>query len=242
MTGIKKYPGILLLVLFSLSIRAQQAGQNELQELYQNVLHPSDALLNGREYKYYFQPRLSSPLIPKDQRPSASVIIREKQYQNVMLLYDTYKDLLVYYNPNILYKGMIITVIVNSNIIEEFTLQLQSGRARFKYLEFPENQEGLLSSGFYEIVSEGECKFIIDHSAYKKTQDGRVVYQHISEGYIINSGAVFRIKGKKSLLEALSDQAAEVNAYLKRTKINVRTADKEQLKGVLDYYTGLKHS
>lgn len=230
-----KYPGILLLVLFSLSVRAQHAGQNELQELYQNVLHPSDALLNGREYKYYFQPRLSSPLIPKDQRPSASVLIREKQYQNVILLYDTYKDLLVYYNSNIPYKGMILTVIVNSDIIDEFTLQLQSGPARFKYLTFPENQKGILSSGFYEIVSEGAYKFIIKHSADKKTQDGGVVYQYKAERYIIASGAVYKITGKKSLLKALSDQAVEVNEYLKRTKIHVRTADKEQLKGVLDY-------
>lgn len=230
-----KYPGILLLVLISLSVKAQQAERNLLQDQYQDILHPSDPLLNGREYNYYFQPRKSSPLIPKDQRPSASVLIREKQYQNVILLYDTYKDLLVYYNPNIIFKGMILTVIVNSDIIEEFTLQLQSGPARFRYLTFPVIKEGILTSGFYEIVSEGACKFIIKHSADKKTQDGGVVYLYKTERYIIASGAVYKITGKKSLLKALSDQAVEVNEYLKRTKINVRTADKEQLKGVLDY-------
>lgn len=240
--GKMKYPSILLLVLFSLSLRAQQPEQNALQELYQDLLHPSDPLLNGREYKYYFHPHLSTPLIPKDLLPSASVVIREKQYQNVMLLYDTYKDQVVYYNPNTLYNNMIITVIVNSDIIEEFTLQLRSGQARFKYLAFPENQEGLLSNGFYEIVSEGACKFIIDHSSVKKIKEGMVAYQYTTERYIISSGAVYRIKGKKSLLKALSDQAAEVNDYLKRTKVQVRTADKEQLKEVLDYYTGLKHS
>jgi len=236
-----KYPGILLLVLFSLSIRAQQDEQTALQELYQDILHPSDVLMNGREYNNYFQPRLSSPLIPKDQLPSASVLIRGKQYQNVMLLYDTYKDLLVYYNLNTLYNNMLTVVIVNSNIVDEFTLQLPSGPTRFRYLTFPENQEGLLSSGFYEIVSEGVCKFIIDHTALKKTQDGRVVYQNITVRYIINSGTVYRIKGKKSLLEALSDAAPEVNEYLKRKNIYVKTAEKEQLKGVLDYYTDLKH-
>ncbi len=97
-----KYSIILLLVLLSLSLSAQQAGQNALQELYQDILHPSDALMNGREYKYYFQPRFSSPLIPKDPLPTASLLIREKQYQNVMLFYDTYMDQLVYYNYNTL--------------------------------------------------------------------------------------------------------------------------------------------
>ena len=159
-----------------------------------------------------------------------------------MLMYDTYKDLVVYYNPHKLFDGMIYTVSVNSHIIDEFTLQLPSGQARFRYLEFPEGQEGLLSNGFYEIVSEGACKFIIDHSAVKKIQEGVLAYQYTRERYVIISGAVYRIKGKKSLLQALSDQAAEVNKYLKRTKIQVRSADKEQLKEVLDYYTGLKHS
>ena len=67
-----------------------------------------------------------------------------------------------------------------------------------------------------------------------------MVYQYKPERYFISSGAAYRIKGKKSLLEALSDRAEEVNEYLKRTKIQVATADKEQLKGVLDYYTVLK--
>jgi len=237
-----KYSIILLLFLFSLSLSAQQAGQSDLQELYHNILHPSDVLLNGREYKYYFQPRVSSPLIPEDPLPSASVIIRGTEYQNVLLLYDTYKDLVVYYSPHTLFDGLINTVNVNSHIIEEFTLQLPSGRARFRYLEFPEDQEGLLSSGFYEIVSEGASNFIIDHGAVKKIQDGIVAYQYTMGRYIFNSGAVYKITGKKSLLKALSDQASEVNDYLKRTKIQVRGADKEELKGVLDYYTALKHS
>ena len=142
-----KYPGILLLVLFSLSLAAQQPGHNALQDFYQDVMHPSDALLNGREYQYYFNPLLS-PLIPKDPYPTTSVLIRKKLYQNVMLKYDIYKDLLIYFNPDNSYNSMITPVIVNSNIIEEFTLQLPSGRARFRYITFPKDQKGLLNSGF----------------------------------------------------------------------------------------------
>jgi hypothetical protein len=236
-----KYPGILLLLLFSLSLTAQQTGRNALQELYQDLLHPSDPLLNGREYKYYFNPMLFSPFIPEDPYPSASVVIGKILYQNVMLLYDTYKDQVVYFNFNNLDNNAIFPVIVNSNIIEEFTLQLSSGQARFRYLEFPEDQEGRLNNGFYEIVSEGICTFTIDHYAVEKAADGGNAYHYATKRYIINSGAVYRIKGKRSLLKALSDQATEVNKYLKRSKIWVGSADKEQIKAVLDYYTSLKH-
>lgn len=237
-----KYPFMVLLVLFSLSLKAQQDGHTAIYELYQDVLHPTDPLLNGREYGYYFQPRISTPLIPEEPYPPASVLIRQKLYTDVMLLYDTYKDLVVYYNPANLSLGFPASIIVNSQIIEEFTLILPSGRARFRYLSFPGDQEGLLSDGFYEVVSEGAVKFIIKHRSLKKVQDGAVVYQYNPERYFISSGAAYRIKGKKSLLEALSDRDAEVNEYLKRTKIQVAAAGKEQLEGVLDYYTELKQS
>lgn len=237
-----KYPLIVLLVLFSLSLTAQQEGQTALQQLYQDVLHPTDPLLNGREYGYYFQPKVSSPLIPKEPYPPASVLIRQKLYKDVMLLYDTYKDLVVYYNPGNLTHNFPASIIVNSQIIEEFTLNLPSGQARFKYLSFPEDMAGLLSDGFYEIVSEGACKFYIKHSALKKIMDGAVVYQYTPERYLISSGTAYRIKGKGSLLEALSDRAAEVKQYLKKSKIQVGTADKAQLKAVLDYYTFLKQA
>ena len=224
------------MLLFSLSLMAQQQEQNELLELYEDALHPSDAILNGREYKYYFNQR-HSPLIPKDPLASTDLIIRGKLYEDVLLKYDIYKDLLIYFNPHNSNNSMITPVIVNSNIIEEFTLQLPSGQARFRYLMFPEDQKGLLSSGFYEIVSEGVCMFIIDHGAVKKIKDGEVVYPYVRERYLINSGIVHRIKGKQSLLKAFSDQEAEVNKYLKTYKIQVKLADKEQIKGVLDYYT-----
>ena len=236
-----KYPGILLLVLFSVSLTAQQPGQKALQDQYQELVHPSDLLLNGGEYKYYFSTQFSTPLIPKDLSPSASVLIHKQLVQNVILLYDTYKDLVLYYDPNNLYNDKISTVIVNTHIIEEFTLQLPSGQARFRYLAFSEDQKGLLNSGFYEIVREGVCMFIIDHGAVKKIQDSQIVYLYKTERYIINSGIVHRIKGNKSLLRAFSDQAAEVNKYLKRSKIQVRMADKEQIKGVIEYYINLKH-
>jgi len=208
--------------------------------MYRDVLHPSDPLLNGREYKYYFRPQVSSPLIPEDPAPTATVLIRNTRYENVMLLYDTFMDLVVYYNPGDLSRTGVATVTVNRHLIDEFTLQLASGRARFRYLTFPEDQQGGLSSGFYEIVSEGDRKFIIDHNAVQKVQEGAVVYQYTTERYIITPSAVFKIKGNKSLIKALSDEAEEVNTYLRKFKIQVRSADREQIRGVIEYYTGLK--
>jgi hypothetical protein len=232
-----KYPIILGLLLFSFSLYAQREGKDELKDVYWDQLHPSDPLLNGREYEYYFQPHLSSPLIPKDPHPSASAIIRHRKLQNLSLLYDTHKDLLVYYNPNTSYNNTITSLIVNPDMVKEFSLQLPSGQARFQYMEFPEDEGGLLHRGYYEIVREGSCKLIIDHRSEKNIREGMLRFEYSAERYIINTGKVYRIKGKKSLVNALSDLAVKVEEYLRRNNIRVRSASKEQLAEVLDYYT-----
>jgi hypothetical protein len=237
-----KYLIILLLILFSLSLDAQQTEKHELQELYWDQLHPSDPLLNGREYTYYFKPHSSTPLIPKNPQASASAIIRDRKHQNLSLLYDTHKDLLVYYNPNTLHNNTITTLIISHNIVKEFDLQLPSGEARFQYLEFPEKKGGLLGNGYYEIVREGSCKLIIDHRSEMNIKEGMIRFEYSADRYILSTGKVYKIRGKKSLVKALSDQATEVEEYLRRRKIHVRSASIEQLAEVIDYYTHLNQS
>lgn len=235
-----KYPFIFLLVLVSLPQLAQQPEEGSLQELYQNALHQSDEILNGREYKYYFHPQITTPLIPKDPLPTASIIIQEKQYENIMLLYDTYKDMVVYYDPYNLNNNLICPVAINRDIIDEFTLSLSSGRVGFRYLEFTDNLNGKLSSGFYEMVYDGDCQFLIHHTSVMVKEKGREIYQYKTERYIISAGNSYKIKGKKSLIKALSDRATEVENYIKRSKIRVRRADKDQIKRIVSYYGSLK--
>ena len=235
-----KYLYIFLLVLISLPQFAQQPEENSLQDLYQNALYQSDILLNGREYNYYFYPHISTPLIPADPVPSASIIIQGTSYENIMLLYDTYKEMVVYYDPYNQNNNIICPVAINRDIIDEFTLSLSTGRVRFNYLEFPDNLNGKLNSGFYEMVYDGECQFLIHHTSVLIKEAGRDTYHYKTERYIINAGNLYKIKGKKSLLEALSDRATEVKKYIKRSKIRVRRAEKDQLKSVVNYYDSLK--
>ena len=88
-------------------------------------------------------------------------------------------------------------------------------------------------------MSEGNCQFIIHHGSLSKVEEGTVVYKHKTERYIINAGVVYRIRGKKSLLKALSDPTMEVKEYLKSSKIQIRWAHKEQLKRIVDYYNAV---
>ncbi len=224
--------------LFSLDSTTERQNRY-IEDLYQNVMSQSDEILNGREYKYYFYPQVSSPLIPESPLPTASIIIKEKKYENILLLYDTYKDLVIYYDPNNLINISICPIVINKYIIDEFSLQLPSDHLRFKYLEFPDDLQGKLTNGFYEIVYERGCQFIIKHTSSSVINEGRYTYQYQTERYVVNGGNYYRIKGKRSLLKALSDKSVEVKRYIRDSKIPVRSARKDQIENILKYYNSL---
>lgn len=252
---------LFILIHFSISLLAQQPQKEVLsfspeeslikhnsmaekqsrfiQDLYQSVMSQSNEILNGREYKIYFYPQVSSPLIPENPQPTGSIVIQKKKYENIMLLYDTYKDLVVYYDPNNQINNSICPIVINKYLIDEFSLQLPSDQLTFKYLEFPGDLHGKLTSGFYEIVYDADCKFFIKHTSSLAIKEGRYTYPYQTERYIENGGTYYRIKGKKSFLKAFADKSIEVKRYIRNSKIPVRSAKKDQIENILKYYTSL---
>ena len=206
-----------------------------IQNVYQSVIDHSSDILNGREYKFYFSPKISSPLLPENPIPTASITIQNRRYDSIILLYDTYKDLVIYYDQ----RNYICPIVINRYIIDEFSLHLPSDHLRFKYLEFPESMLDGPESGFYEITGNGKCQLYIKHQSKIILQNGRDTYKYGTERYIAKDGKYFLVKGKKGLLNIFADRSAEVKGYLKRSKIRVRRADKEQLRSIIDYYNSL---
>lgn len=237
---------LLSFILYSLPQLAQLPEDEiltkqycSLQNIYYNSMNRSDEILNGREYKIYFYPQFSSPLIPEKPLPTASVIIKGKRYEKIVLQYDTYKDKLVYFGPDNMIDYKICPIAINQSIVDEFKLQLSTDNLIFRYLEFPEDQNGKLRSGFYEIVYDGGCQFIIKHRSRKTNNGVWDIYHYRPEQYVVNAGVYYRIKGKRSLLTALADKTTEVKRYIKSSTIQVKRAEKNQIENILEYYNSL---
>jgi len=212
---------------------------NYIQDMYYTVMNESNEILNGREYEFYFYPHISSPLIPQWQLPIASVVIHGKKYDNIMLQYDTYKDQVVYFDPNNLINNSICPIAINQYIIDEFNLKLQAENLMFKYLEFPDDLKGKLRNGFYEIVYDGGCQFIIKHKSEMVIEEGRNIYHYRPERHVVNEGIYYKIKGKRSLLKAFGDKTVEMKKYIKSSKILVKRAEKDQISSLLKFYDSL---
>ena len=212
---------------------------NFIEDLHYNGMNRSNEILNGREYEFYFFRIISSPLIPQWQLPTASITIQGKKYENLMLQYDTYKDILVYFDPNNLINNSICPIAVNQYIIDEFNLKLQAENLLFKYLELPDDLKGKLKSGFYEIVYDGGCQFIIKHKSELVIDEARETYQYRPERYVVNEGVYYKIKGKRSLLKVFGDKTVEMKKFIKSSKILVKRAEKDQISSLLKFYDSL---
>ncbi len=201
---------------------------------YESRMKNSNEILNGREYEYYFYPQISSPLIPVGQQHNSSIVIKGKKFEGIMLKYDTYKDLVVYFDPSNLINSLICPVIINKYIIDEFDIELSNEKLKFVYLKIKGNEK--LKSGFYEMVYEGKSKFIIKHSSNKFIREGRDNYDYKTIPYVVNSTGYYRIRGIRSLLKVFSDHVSEVRKFIKSSNISVRYANKNQISEILKFY------
>lgn len=212
-----------------------------IKVLYDSVLHvSSDELLNGRAYKVYFSPQVSTPFIPAKRYPTSTITAKGNTYKDVMLQYDTYKDQIVYFDPKNLSDNVIIPIAINRFIIDEFNLIYPGENMRFKYLIIPENVKNTLSEGFFEIVNNGPTGLVIKHRSVMEIREGQEFYIYKPLRYLVKDGIYYRITGKRSLVKALSDKKAEVRKFIRSLNISVASADKDELARIVRFYDRLK--
>lgn len=214
----------------------QEKYINDLHHQFMNV---SNEILNGKEYEFYFFPSISSPLMPLKQMPTASIVIHGNKYENIMLQYDTYKDLVVYFDPENLINSSICPIAINKYIIDEFNIVLSTGDLKFKYFEFPNDPKAKKRNGFYEVIYNGNSKYIVHHKSDLIVEEARDIYKYRPDKYVVNEGILYKFKGKRSLLKAFNDKSTELKKYIKSSKISVRKARKKQIGSILEYYDSL---
>jgi len=237
----EKIPGVSISGTFNRFDTLQEKQTKYLQGLYESVLHlSSNEILNGREYDLYFFLKITNPLIPTKPYPLGSIIIRGKNFNKVMLQYDTFKDLVVYYDPLNLINNAIVPIVINRHIINEFNLVASGDSMKFKYLEASDNLKEKFPGGFYEIGYDGNCRFIIKHRSIIVIREGRQIYKYMPLRYFVNNGNYYKIKGRRSLLKVLSDKRSEVKKFIRSSTIPVRFAKKEEMVRIAKFYDSLK--
>ena len=214
-----------------------QAQYGFLHHLYDSIVTTcTEDVINGSEYELYYPVYGSSPLLPKHRYPNGSIVMEGIKHSPVVLQYDTYKDLLIYFDPRHQINQSVIPVVLNKYLIDEFEVGLPENRMKFRYFEFPDSLKQVTGNGFYEVGYEGKTEYLIRYETILAITDGRYIFKMRPLKFIVNDGIIYKIKGRRSLLIALADKKNLIRKFIKSMKINVRHAGKTDMQRILSYY------
>jgi len=220
------------------SFRDLEGEQAEdLYSIYLKSIGRRDELINGRDYfPYYYRSTLKPLLFPGVPR-TAFLVLNGRAYPDVMLEYDTFTDEVILADTTLIFNGRLYEVSLNSNIIDQFILMFDSDTLDFRF--FRQGGDFSLSSGFYEMVRNGRCKYLIRHRSVIHERNAIDQYFYAPAGYISTGGEYERVRPSGRFFSLFGDRAGEVRAYTRQNGINLRKADKDQVIKVISYYESL---
>jgi hypothetical protein len=238
------YLKFLICCLFCVNIaRAQELSIDSLKnspdlsypiQLYYNAIGENAHLYNGYEYKTPDRTIKGSPYFLTDSPMPANLSYDDGYYQNIPILYDMVRELVVINRLGQNFKISLISEKLNS-----FSLQKHD----FIRITRDSAQGVELVTGFYERVYAGKSavlvkrrKYVLDIIEYNvaskiiKEQD--IYYVAFNDKYVEvdNKAAVFKLfKSKKS----------EIKTFLRKNKLKFKSDFEKTLIATSAYYDQL---
>ena len=210
-----------------------------IHSLYSGRIEAPQELINGKEYEPYYTRSKFKPLLFADLSRNASIITGSRRYDNLTLQYDTFLDEVIYTDTSRTINYMFPQIALNKNIIDGFNLYFQNDSIIFKYFRLPELLDENLNEGFYEVVYEGNSRFIIKHESTFYVREGLDNYKYSPKKYISTGNEFRKIKNARDFIRLFGENSGDIKQYLQLTGIKIKKADKSQIIGVLKYYDSL---
>ena len=260
MCGIGRYIVLLVLLFASVTAPAQhqfplvkadasqlfsdlgKAQADHVSTLYLRHTTEPRELIHGREYFRYWFNSKDIPLLRYETVRSGTLVFMGRSYDNIVLQYDTFTDQVIYTDDTLIFNNRIWTVALNSDYIDRFDLRFSDETLRFRYFRKEQDSTFNLPDGFYEVVYDNECKYLIRHKSTKAIIQGIDEYTYSPVGYVRVSNGYSEIISKEQFIRLFGDRSAEVRQIIRHNKIRIRKPDKEQITEVLRYYEMLNQS
>jgi hypothetical protein len=260
MCGIGRYIVFVVLLLASVPAAAQQqfplvkadaaqlfsdlekAQIDHVSTLYLRHTTEPRELIHGREYFRYWFTSEDIPLLRYETGRSGSLVFMGRSYDNIVLQYDTFTDQVIYADDTLIFDNRIWMVALNSDYIDRFDLRFSDETLRFRYFRKEHDSTFNLPDGFYEVVYDNECKYLIRHNSTKAIIQGIDEYTYSPVGYVSVSNGYSEISSKEQFIRLFGDKSAEVRQLIRHNKIRIIKPDKRQIAEVLRYYENLKQS
>jgi hypothetical protein len=217
--------------------------RSQLENLYQFYglkIESSYQLISGREYyPYYFRSEFK-PVLFIDKKHSSIITLNSKEYDDFALNYDTYKDEIIYVDPDHPMAYRPYGMVLNKDNVDHFKLCFDDDTLLFKYLSKDTDKGFDLQEGFYEVVYDGKSKYIIKHISSAFNRDLIIEYYYTPISYVSAGNRFVRIRSARQFSKLFGDSAHDVRRYMSRSGINIRQANKSEMVSLLKFCDNLK--
>jgi len=208
----------------------------DLDSLYLVESGSDSSFISGREYRGYYFRSDYKPILFFGRDRTASLVYKGRTYNNLLLQYDTYLDQVIY----MVYSNWDASQLaLNSDNISRFDLCFKDDTLTFRYVSDELYPSFNLDDGFYEVVYDGKCKYIIRHGSTHYMRNGVDEYGYKPAGYVLTDGGFAKITSRKQFVNLFGSKSKEIKQFIGSNGIRIRKADKNQIKKILVFYEGL---
>lgn len=232
---------LFLLMAFSFLItQAFLKGQELKGQDFDDILNTelfvyqdSQILYNGRIWHRTYSNIIGNEFLFSAVWFRGDVISESETFRNRMLRYDIVSDELLIRRPD----GMVI--VLNRETTRGFTLNRDNTEYRFINLGLGEESN---LTGYANVLYEGKCNLLlksvkeITPLGYRKVFD---IFTQTDKLFVMKEGTLFRLKGRKGLLDFLGDRKDELRKYMRNNNLIIMPRQPESVIPVLAYYDSL---
>lgn len=207
-----------------------------LFNVYNRRIDASNELINGRDYiRYYYRSDIK-PLLLNEKIRSGSIILNGRKYDNLTLEYDTYLDELIYSDTTKFFVNKSLMISLNKDQVGGFNLYFDNDSLIFRHFKSSDGIKFNLPEGFYEVVYDGNSKYIIKHQSLITQKESIDEYLYSPADYVMVGENFYRVRSKKGFVKLFGEKSKEIKKFMRTSKIHNRKMNKKQIASVLMFY------
>jgi hypothetical protein len=204
--------------------------------LYARNLKGESPLHNGAQYGEYISLNDEHPYFLGDDWMEGSVVYQDDRFDNIPIQFDISANKVITEHATSGHKIELI-----NEKIAAFTI----GDHHFIKIEEKPGDTLQVTPGFYELLAEGPhltllARRIKTLQKRVKGNEAIVEFEEINRYYYLKQNVYYNVKGKKSVLQALTDKKSVLKQQLKKNKIRFGNTREKGLIEAAKLYNTLK--
>lgn len=215
---------------------AQKTAAQNLETYFNKSIKQQSKLFNGAFYEFYL-PRITGSAYFKESQEftKGSVVYDGFLYEDVPLLYDLYRDLVI----SVFYEGNF-----KFNLISEKVAEFKIDNHHFVYLNKElDSSKSVGKTGFYDLLYNGKIKIYSKRTKLLQevndTKYARQFFVSKNFYYLEKDKTLYSFSKLGSFLSLFKKEKSEMRKYLKKNEIRFKDNPERAMVLLADYYDTL---